>query len=152
IMDEPDYLWFTERSDGTGEWVHEDSWPADQQADTFYLAGGTSGTVESVNDGVLSLEAPTSEDGEGRYTVDYDLTCPSPVGLGQTCPQSEHGLTYTTPPLEADIEVTGHPVMDLRLASTAADQDIFGYLEDVAPDGSVRIITDGRIKSSLRAT
>lgn len=148
IMDEPTYLWFTERSDGTGEWVHEEEWPRDGAATVLHLGGGAGGTVDSVNDGVLTLDETTGSD---EYTVDYDLTCPDPVGLGQTCPQSEHGLTYTTPPLAADLEVTGHPVLELLLASTAEDQDVFAYLEDVAPDGTVRIVTDGRLRASLRA-
>jgi len=37
------------------------------------------------------------------------------------------------------------------VSSTARDVNFFVYLEDVAPDGSVSIITDGRLKGSLRA-
>ena len=48
--------------------------------------------------------------------------------------------------------MTGNPVADLWIASTAADQNIFAYLEDVSPDGKITKVTDGRLKASLRKT
>jgi hypothetical protein len=40
-------------------------------------------------------------------------------------------LAYSTPPLDGDIEVTGHPVVHLWVTSTAEDGDFFFYLEGV---------------------
>ncbi|MCR5879814.1 CocE/NonD family hydrolase [Phenylobacterium sp. J367] len=39
---------------------------------------------------------------------------------------------------------------DLWIASTASDNNLFVYLEDVAPDGTVTPVTDARLKASLR--
>jgi uncharacterized protein len=153
IIDEPAYRWYTERSDRTGSWRDSNSWPGQGNTRAFlYFAPERSGTVESLNDGSLTLDHPRGASGADQYTVNYQLTCPNAVGLGQTCPQSRHGLTYTTPPLVADVEVTGHPELELHMSSTAQEQHVFVYLEDVAPNGNVRIITDGRLKASLRAT
>jgi predicted acyl esterase len=49
------------------------------------------------------------------------------------------------------LELTGHPVVHLWISSTAGDANFFAYLEEIAPDGKVSIITDGRLRGSLRA-
>ena len=59
-------------------------------------------------------------------------------------------LTYTTTPLDRDIEVTGQGVVTLRVASTATDGNFFVYLEDVAPDGKVTYVTEGLLRALHR--
>ena len=76
--------------------------------------------------------------------------CPEAGSLTQPCPHSG-GLRFTGPVLKADTTLTGHPIARLWIASPQSEQNVFVYLEDVAPDGSVRIVTDGRLKASLRA-
>jgi uncharacterized protein len=153
IMQEPPVHYYTGSSDGTGEWRDARQWPPKSLArqTRYYLGAGTSGTVDSVNDGTLGRSRPHGHGGDA-YPVDYSVSCPEPVGLAQTCPQDEKGLTYTTPPLEDDVELTGHPEVSLRMSSTAPDGTVFAYLSDVAPDGTVRILTDGRIRLALRGT
>ena len=53
--------------------------------------------------------------------------------------------------LTRDQEVTGNAIADLWIASSGTDANIFAYLEDVAPDGSVTVVTEGRLRASLRA-
>ena len=55
-------------------------------------------------------------------------------------------LTYTTPPLQQDLEVTGHPIVRLFLSANAADGAVFAYLEDVRPNGEVRYVTEGQLR------
>ena len=55
-------------------------------------------------------------------------------------------LTYTTPPLEGDLEVTGHPIVRLFLSANATDGAVFVYLEDVRPNGEVRYVTEGQLR------
>ena len=57
-----------------------------------------------------------------------------------------------TAPLTKDTKLTGHIAADLWIAADGSDANVFAYLEDVAPDGDVRAITEGRLKASLRAT
>lgn len=154
IMQEPPVHYYTGSSDGTGEWRDARQWPPNPPArqTRYYLDGGSSGTVGSVNDGTLDHSRPRGHGAGDAYRVDYSVSCPEPVGLGQTCPQDEKGLTYTTAPLRDDVELTGHPEVSLHLSSTAPDGNVFAYLSDVAPDGTVRILTDGRIRLALRST
>ncbi len=55
-------------------------------------------------------------------------------------------LTYTTGRLDTHVEVTGHPIARLFLATNATDGAVFVYLEDVHPDGAVRYVTEGLLR------
>jgi putative CocE/NonD family hydrolase len=59
-------------------------------------------------------------------------------------------LTYTSPPLETAIEVTGHPIVRLYLSANASDGAVFVYLEDVHPDGEVTYVTEGQLRAIHR--
>lgn len=55
-------------------------------------------------------------------------------------------LTYTTEPLESDLQIAGYPVITLRLAADREDGSLFIYLEDVDPEGRSRFVTDGGMR------
>jgi hypothetical protein len=55
-------------------------------------------------------------------------------------------LTYTSEPMQVDVEITGNPIMTLSVSSTTSDAAVHVYLEDVAPDGTVTYITEGMLR------
>jgi putative CocE/NonD family hydrolase len=59
-------------------------------------------------------------------------------------------LVYSTPPLPADIEVTGPVRVILYAASTAPDTDFTAKLVDVFPNGEARNLTDGILRVRYR--
>ncbi len=59
---------------------------------------------------------------------------------------SNRSLSYTSAPLAAPLEVTGHPVVSLYVSSDAEDGAVFVVLEDVAPDHSVHYVTEGSLR------
>ena len=61
-------------------------------------------------------------------------------------------LCYTSAALETDTEVTGHPVVTLHVASSEKDGAFCVYLEDVAPDGHCRYVTEGVLRALHRRT
>lgn len=65
--------------------------------------------------------------------------------------EDEKLLTYDSAPLEGDIEITGMPVVTLRLSSTATDGSLHVYLEDVAPEGRVTYLTEGIFRAVNRS-
>jgi uncharacterized protein len=108
----------------------------------------------------LSL-LPSKADAADTYKVDFSATTGkstrwstnndgSAVDYGNRAPADEKMLCYTSEALAADIEVTGHPVVHLRVDSTHADCAFFVYLEDVAPDGYVRYLTEGQLRAIHR--
>jgi len=128
------------RADATGlDWRTADTWPP---------AGFSPRAVPLGGDGVLGSPAP----GARAFTVDTAAECPFDAGEGPTaqpCPVG--GAAWTGRVLTRDTEVTGTPVADLTVRVDRADAHVFAYLEDVAPDGTSSVITDGRQQVSLRA-
>jgi putative CocE/NonD family hydrolase len=61
-------------------------------------------------------------------------------------------LVYESGRLGSDIEVTGHPLLRLFVASTASDGYFFAYLEDVDPRDQVRYVTEGLFRAIHRQT
>jgi hypothetical protein len=59
-------------------------------------------------------------------------------------------LRYTGEPLAHDLEVLGHPIATLYLASSERDGVVHVYLEDVAPDGACRYVTEGLLRALHR--
>jgi putative CocE/NonD family hydrolase len=60
------------------------------------------------------------------------------------------GLSFIGEVLHQDTQVSGDPIVALRLNVDRADADVFAYLEDVDPQGKVSVVTEGRLRISLR--
>jgi len=116
----------------------------------WYLAEGNA----------LSLIAPRSGTGEDRYAVDFSATTGEKnrwhtqvggqVSYPNRAEEDKKLLTYTSAPLHADTEVTGYPIIDLYITSTATDGAFFVYLEDVDEKGAVTYLTEGEFRALHR--
>lgn len=165
IAAEPAVTYFTFGAPAGQQWRTSTVWPlATQRITRFYFDQGRTGSVASHNDGRLSKRAPRGKAGGDAYTIDYtasvgiDNRWTSMVGGGAGKPpytnmrgNAEKGFTYTSEPLTAATQMTGHPVMHLWLTSPAADVDVFAYLEEISPEGNSRYLTEGRLRASHRA-
>ena len=161
IMSEPPIRYFTMGAAEEDAWKDARQWPLpEEKPELFYLQEGPSGSIRSANDGRLGEKAPEKEAGQDDYTTDYTTsTGPSTRwhnGRGgnfhypDMAANDAKGLTYTTPPLKAAVEVTGHPVVHLWVSSTADDGDFFAYLEEVDETGYSRYLTEGVLRASHR--
>jgi len=61
-----------------------------------------------------------------------------------------HMLSYTSAPLVADAEMSGHAIADLWVASSEGDASVFVYLSEVEADGTVRYVTEGVLRAIHR--
>lgn len=106
--------------------------------------------------GKLAAEAP-AEPGADSYEVDFGVSTGTnnrwmtqmgePVlSLDDRAAMDERMLTYTTPPLDTDLQITGFPAVRLWLRSTHADGAVLLYLHDVAPDGRSRYLSEGGLR------
>ena len=59
-------------------------------------------------------------------------------------------LCYTSDPLTAEAEISGHPVLTLWLASSERDAAIHAYLSEVESDGRSRYVTEGVLRALHR--
>lgn len=143
---------------GADAWRDAEAWPLPETAWTrFHLGAG----------GRLADAAPGA-DGSDAYT--YDPRDPVPTtGGGTFLPGQEVGacagpldrraveeradvLTYTTAPLERDVEAIGPVELVLRVSSSAPDTDFTGALVDVHPDGRAELLTDGIVRARWRGS
>ncbi len=135
-----------------GTWKTTTVWPpADMQTTRWYFAG----------DQALTPEPPTADSAADVYPVDFTTTTGKPTrwhaqlgGFDAIYPDRAEAdrklLVYTGTPIATDIEITGTPVVNLEVSSTATDGLLIAYLEAVAPDGRVTYLTEGLLRARHR--
>lgn len=100
----------------------------------WYFSKAKSGSVSSLNDGSLSTAAPAKTGGTTSYEYPDPQWKIGVVSFGPAGPDPvARQLTFTSVPLEEDIEVGGPIVCVLHVASTATDTDFFVRLADQFP-------------------
>jgi len=137
---------------GEGEWKTTETWPpAGFEPQRWYFGSA----------GSLTTDAPNAVSGSDEYTVDWTATTGdtnrwytglymADVVYPDRAEEDAKLLTYTSAPLETDVEITGSPIVTLYVASTETDGAFHIYLEDVAPDGHVTYITEGILRAVHR--
>jgi putative CocE/NonD family hydrolase len=161
IMAEPPIHYFRIGAAEADSWKDASQWPLPHEKKTlYYLQAGPSGSIHSTNDGLLTEKSPGEDSGRDEYIVDYTTSTGTATrwhnGRGgnfnypDMAANDAKGLTYTTPPLKTPVEVTGHPVVHLWVASTADDGDFFAYLEEVDANGYSHYLTEGVLRASHR--
>jgi len=168
VMDEPPVVTYTMGAPKDRAWRTAPRWPLPEETPVkYYFRGGPTGSVKSANDGLLAAIAPpsTAAGGAGpgakdEYTVDYSTSTGKTTrwtnGRGgdfnypDMRANDAMALTYTSEPLKAPLEVTGHPVVHAWISSTADDADVFAYLEEVDEKGYSQYLTEGVLRASHR--
>jgi len=159
IMREPPIYYYVMGASKKDAWKTSAQWPPkNEKRFRFYFGEGKTGSVASINDGFLRPEPPDLNDAADAYTADYSTTSGKfsrwyAVNWSRNYPDmqtnDQKALTYTTPPLEADTEITGHLVARLWVVSNAPDVDFFVYLEE-ADDSRSTYLTEGNLRASHR--
>ncbi len=160
IMDESPIHYFVMSGKKKGSWQTSSQWPlAARKLKRFYLSGQENTTSDSTDGGLLTNAAPVEQDACDTHTIDYTTTSGKnsrwtavnwPRDYPDMKSNDRKALTYTMPPLERDIEITGHPVLNLWLKTDASDLDVFAYLEEVNAGGKSTYITEGNLRASHR--
>ena len=136
---------------GEERWKVTDKWP---------VAGTTVTSWYFNENNSLGTNKPAGNAAEDRYTVNFDTTTGAKnrwhtqVGGEVVYPdraeEDKKLLTYTSAPLNAGVEITGHPVVSLFVTSTHTDGAFFVYLEEIDENGKVTYITEGELRALHR--
>lgn len=134
---------------GEEEWKSSESWPPlpEHASVTYYFSA----------DKKLVTDSATLQKGTVEYIIDYTATSGNSSRWNSQTPTYKNGptnypdrtevsarlLNFTTQPFSAAVELTGHVIADLYISADATDADVYCYVEDVAPDGSVTYVTEG---------
>jgi putative CocE/NonD family hydrolase len=153
IMTEPSMIHATGTSSGEikgwsgwGEWP-----PPETEWRTLHLAAGPSTTLASLNDGRLAeAEGSPGEDAmrvdfaatAGRRTRTYYIEAPH-LDYSALPANDLRGLSYTGEPLEADLQVTGHPRLRLRMSSDSSVGILVAYLQEIDSVGRAHHLAEG---------
>ncbi len=139
---------------GENKWKRTRVWPIPGTVqERYYLEAGN----------LLAAAAPT-DSGQDTYNVDFEASagpanrwvdpsqrrCRSHRLWRPFDRRSQTSHLHTGEPLSRDMEMTGQPVITLRVISTATDGNFFAYLEDVAPSGKTTYITEGELRALHR--
>ncbi|WP_298124505.1 CocE/NonD family hydrolase [Brevundimonas sp.] len=136
---------------GAEEWRSSQVWPPASTPERVFLSGdrrltGASDVVAGIVPYAVDFEATTGNSTRYDTLLGRALKTPYP----NRAARDEKLLVFDGPVLEADVEVTGHPIANLWLTSTATDGAFFVYLEDVWPDGRVTYVTEGMLRGLHR--
>jgi putative CocE/NonD family hydrolase len=120
---------------GANIWRAEEQWPPKAKYVPYYLRKGPSGSVTSMNDGGLSAEKPAAGEAATSYTYpDWEwVNGVAIIGPDGRVDAVRRVLTFTSAPLDADLDVTGPIVLKLYASSTAIDTQFIVKLSDQHP-------------------
>ena len=121
---------------GANVWRAEQEWPPKRAVQMpYYLRKGPSGSVTSLNDGGMSAEPPPANEASTSYTYpDWQwVHGVAVIGPDGRVDPPRRVLTFTTAPLDSDLEVTGPIVLKLYASSTAIDTRFIVKLTDQHP-------------------
>ena len=120
-----------------GAWRYEDGWPSARVHERVLFPRP---------DRLLSDAAPEPSTERLRYVPTTGVEAGGPVmWFGDVAPDQRpsdaFSLVYETPPLDAEVEILGLPRALLQVAADAPQVNWFARLNDVAPDGTVTLVT-----------
>ncbi|HET9405140.1 MAG TPA: CocE/NonD family hydrolase [Burkholderiales bacterium] len=104
----------------------EDDWPIPRtQWTKYHLRIDRAGTEDpQAVEGELTKTAP-----QKSATVSYQQSAPSRPG------KMPRGVSFETPPMAEDLEITGPIVLNIWVSSTGEDTDLFATLRNIDPGG-----------------
>lgn len=138
VMEEPAVTYYTYNADEGSEWRQSEVWPLETEVRT---------SLHLSSNETLSRDRPETEN-----VIQGNFSAP-PAAETVSLSVPDEGLIFQTEPLENEVEVTGHPVVNLWIESDLPDADVTAFLLDVAPDGTTQTFQMlGRLRASHRAT
>ncbi|MFC2164045.1 CocE/NonD family hydrolase [Acidobacteriota bacterium] len=136
---------------GINRWNESSTWPPEGVTDQIWYFW---------QNNCLETGFPQNREGSDQYTIDFAATTGEQnrwmaqmgrdVHYGDRREEDRKLLTYTSAPLEGDLEITGSPTVYLYTSSSHEDGAFHVYLEDVSPEGRVTYLTEGLLRAIHR--
>jgi len=123
--------------------------PADVLDQTWFLASSRQLSARRPPVGIVeyAVDFTATAGARTRWTANLGF----PAEYGERAPLAVRLAAFTSPPLSGDVELAGYVRLQLRIAARTRDPAVHAYLDDVAPDGSVRYLTEGLLRLVHRA-
>ena len=147
--------------------VSGDDWPLPgTRWQALYLDGKRGGGAVSTNDGTLAAAPPAAQARLPHVALtslptatDPNTTSTVAAGgasalfeavplLTQLALVEPLALTWSTPPLAADLDVIGPASLEIHVSTLLPEGDLYAIVADVWPDGSSHAVGIGRLRTS----
>jgi predicted acyl esterase len=145
-----------------------DDWPVPgTRWQTLYLDPARGNGAVSINDGRLSVE-PSTQQARQSYPSLISLPTASDPNTTSIINQAGAGtlfellpfltelnlmsplsLTYSTAPLQHDVDIVGPASLSLHVSTLLPEADLLAVIADVWPDGSAHAVGIGRLRTSF---
>ena len=142
---------------GDNTWRNEEDWPLARTRYVPYYLHSEGGAASVEGDGTLSEEPPGDEPVDEYVYDPRDPVMTLYQQRGQHEPLDQRALDdrrdilrFATPPLQQEVEVTGHIRLKLYAASTARDTDFVAKLLDIWPNGFAQELCYGIVRARYR--
>ena len=132
------------------EWRSSPQWPPASTPELWHLSPGKLSVDAS--DRVETVEHQTKFTvSSGTNTRFERLSAQPTVDYYKDWDVHERQmLSFLSEPLQGDLELGGHALLELALSSSENDGAIFAYLSELDADGNLRFITDGCLRLAHR--
>jgi putative CocE/NonD family hydrolase len=129
-------------------WRQAATWPPRRESASYFLGAGHV---------LADRPGPAGRD---AYDVDHGVGSGATSRFGRSTVPVHYGdrrdidglLLYRSAPLELPLEIAGQALLELYVEADAEDYLLVPYLEDEAPDGTVRVVSDGVLRALFRDT
>ena len=147
---------------GSGAMAESAQWPpSDMVQRAWYLSAIPSGSVTSLNDGTLDMQPVEAGEPSTAYHYPDPLWMLGHVTFTAAGPDPvRRVLTFTSPPLERDLEIAGPAELILHGSSTRNDMDVIVKLSEQRPQAAedrargaqpgADLVTKGWLRASHR--
>ena len=134
IMEEPLIHYICIDDPDSLVWYEAERWPlSETESKDYYFVRQASGDAQSGYHGLFSTTKGLKEN--------QQESVPFPAS-GE--------LTFTTPPLEQNLYVIGHPVVTLNLTTSMKDIDLYVSLQEVDESDSINQVSEGALRALHR--
>jgi uncharacterized protein len=131
-------------------WRTENQWPPLAVSNqSFYVSDGKIGKelpLAAVD--TLRLDSLHRSDfGKKNYNR-WTMASGAPRKPMERTKIDNHASVFDGEPLTSDVEIIGHPIIELWISANCSDADLFVYLEEVDERGRAWYVTEGQLRAT----
>ena len=132
-------------------WASAETWPPGTASTRSLYLAGPGQLTEHAGAPARLAHKPDFSFGTGRNTRYGRLAALDITDYYNSWgSRSDRLPRFVSEPLQSDMTVSGHPALTITLESDHRDAAIVAYLEDIAPDGTRRYVTEGMLRALHR--
>jgi putative CocE/NonD family hydrolase len=152
IENEPPILIYVMNGKG---WRFENEWPLKRRNLKKYYPGYGSRLLNTADEvGKQNFKSNFSHSsvyGTNKGNRWLGIAAHEPDSLPYRTELDKISLIFDSDPQASDMEVTGHPIANLSISSSANYGDIYVYLSDVNETGNALLVTEGQLRAGFAA-